>query len=162
MEFYLLIVTERFAVERFEVFYDGECPLCRREIEMLRRKDKRSQIVFTDFSSDEFDYDRVGLDYTTLMSQIHGRDKDGNMVTGVEVFRRLYTALGLGWLVAPSRWFPISLFLDAAYRVFAKSRLLLTGRRNHFAACSSGHCSSLTEQSKPTLNSVSTQEVTVQ
>ena len=29
----------------FEVFYDGECPLCVREIRMLRRLDRRGRIV---------------------------------------------------------------------------------------------------------------------
>ena len=70
----------------------------------------------------------------TLMARIHGRDAAGNLVEGVEVFRRLYMALGLGWLVKPTRLPIISHALDAAYVVFAKNRLRLTGR------CHDGQC----------------------
>jgi predicted DCC family thiol-disulfide oxidoreductase YuxK len=38
-----------------EVFYDGDCPLCVREIRMLRRKDRAAKIVFTDIAAPTFD-----------------------------------------------------------------------------------------------------------
>jgi predicted DCC family thiol-disulfide oxidoreductase YuxK len=64
----------------------------------------------------------------TLMAEIHGRLPDGRIITGVEVFRRLYTAVGFGWLVAPTRWPGVRQGLDLAYRFFARYRLRLTGR----------------------------------
>ena len=33
-----------------EVFYDGACPLCLREIFMLRRREHRGRIRFTDIA----------------------------------------------------------------------------------------------------------------
>ena len=33
-----------------EVFHDGGCPLCNREIEMLRRLDTKGRIKFTDIA----------------------------------------------------------------------------------------------------------------
>ena len=34
-----------------EVFYDGDCPLCMREIRMLTRKDRAARIQFTDIAA---------------------------------------------------------------------------------------------------------------
>jgi predicted DCC family thiol-disulfide oxidoreductase YuxK len=112
----------------FEVFFDGECPLCIREIGLLRRLDRRGRIRFTDISSPAFDPSPLGVDAATLMARIHGRLPSGRLVEGVEVFRQLYAAVGLGPLVALTRLPGVSHLLDAAYAWFAKNRLRLTGR----------------------------------
>jgi predicted DCC family thiol-disulfide oxidoreductase YuxK len=114
----------------FEVFYDGDCPLCMREITMLQRLDrKKNNLRFTDISLSDFNAEAIiGLDYDTLMAEIHGRLPDGTIVTGVEVFRKLYGAVGLGWLTAPTRWPGLRQLSDLAYQAFAKNRLKLTGR----------------------------------
>jgi predicted DCC family thiol-disulfide oxidoreductase YuxK len=70
-----------------------------------------------------------------LMASIHGRLPDGKIVKGVEVFRRLYAAVGFAPLVVLTRLPGISHLLDLAYRWFAKNRLRLTGRCND-RACS--------------------------
>lgn len=123
----------------FEVFFDGECPLCVREINMIRRFDRRGRLVFTDIASTSFDAAATtGRTYDELMSRIHGRLADGTLVEGVEVFRQLYAAVGLGPLVALTRLPGISSLLDAAYRLFAANRLRLTGRcvKGDDGACS--------------------------
>ena len=88
-----------------ELFFDGECPLCRREVAMMQRLDRRKRIVFTDIAAPGFDPAPLGRDHATLMASIHARLPDGSLVTGVEAFRRAYAALGLGFgpLVALSR-----------------------------------------------------------
>ena len=117
-----------------EVFYDGACPLCMREIRMLQGRDLRQRIRFVDIAADGFDAASVGLSWETLMDRIHGRLPDGTLVEGVEVFRRLYAAVGFGPLVALSRLPGVSQLLDLAYHAFAKNRLRLTGR------CVDGAC----------------------
>lgn len=114
---------------RVQVFFDGHCPLCMREIRLLRRLDRRQRIRFTDIAAPGFDARAWGTDQATLMGHIHGRLPDGQWITGVEVFRQLYAAVGLGWLVAITRLPGLSHLLDAAYEVFARNRLRLTGRR---------------------------------
>ena len=86
-----------------EVFFDGDCPLCVREIDMLRRLDRRERIRFTDIAESSFDSREVGVDWNTLMARIHGRLPDGTLIEGVEVFRRLYAAAGFPRLVAATR-----------------------------------------------------------
>ena len=117
-----------------EVFYDGDCPLCRREIEMIRRQDRRERIRFTDIAAADFQAEAYGTTRDALMAEIHGRDAAGEWLTGVEVFRRLYGEIGFGPLVAVSRWPLVAPALDLLYRWFAKRRLQLTGR------CASDRC----------------------
>lgn len=111
-----------------EVFFDGGCPLCVREIGMLKRWDRRHKIRFTDIDATDFQATEVGKSYDELMAQMHGRLPDGTWIRGVEVFRRLYTAVGFGPLVFLSRLPVISQTLDLGYVLFAKNRLRLTGR----------------------------------
>lgn len=112
-----------------EVFFDGECPLCVREISLLKRLDAgRGRIRFTDIQGPGFDAAALGTDYRTLMARIHARLPSGEWVTGVEVFRRLYAAVGFRRLVALTRWPVVSPLLDVAYNLFAKNRLRFTGR----------------------------------
>ena len=112
----------------FEVFFDGECPLCKREIDVLRRLDLRRRILFTDIAAPGFDAAALGKTYPELMEVIHGRFPDGRFTTGVETFRQLYAALGFGPLVALSRLPGVRHLLDLGYHLFAKNRLRLTGR----------------------------------
>ena len=106
----------------FEVFYDGECPLCKHEINMLRKWDRQRRLRFSDFTDPHFDWESISQDFDTLMSQIHGRFPDGTVATGVEVFRQLYTAVGFGWLVAPTRLPIVKQLLHVSYLCFAKLR----------------------------------------
>ena len=111
-----------------EVFYDGGCPLCNREILLLRRWDRQGKIQFSDIDSSSFKAEAVGKSYEELMAQMHGRLRDGTWLQGVEVFRRLYAAVGFVRLAALSRLPLISQLLGLGYMVFARNRLRLTGR----------------------------------
>ena len=121
-----------------KVLYDGECPLCSREIRFLERRDRgRGRIAFEDIAGPGFDPARYGLDAERVMARIHGVLRDGTVIEGVEVFRRAYAAVGLGWLVAPTRWPILRGLAERAYRVFARNRLRWTGRS---VACDDGRC----------------------
>ena len=111
-----------------EVFYDGDCPLCMREIRMLKRKDRAARIQFTNIAAPEFDAAAYGTTYRELMARIRGRLGDGTWIEGVEVFRQLYAAIGWRTLVRISRLPGISHLLRLGYILFAKNRLRLTGR----------------------------------
>jgi predicted DCC family thiol-disulfide oxidoreductase YuxK len=121
-----------------KLLYDGDCPLCSREVAMLRRRDKRARIQFEDIAAPDFDATRYGLDAQAVMARIHAVLPDGRVIEGMEVFRRAYGAVGLGWLLAASGWPGIGRLFDAAYRSFARNRLRWTGRAQ--APCEAGHC----------------------
>lgn len=111
-----------------QVFFDGDCPLCMREIRMLQRRDRNHRISFVDIAAEDFDPATTGLTMQTLMDRIHGRLPDGTIIEGVDVFRHLYTAIGFRRLVAITRLPVIRHILNFAYNKFAKYRLRLTGR----------------------------------
>ena len=122
----------------FEVFFDGDCPLCVREIRLLRWLDRKGRVRFTDIADPSFDPASVGKTFNDLMARIQGREigseGPGEWVEGVEVFRRLYSAVGFSPLVTLTRLPGIRHMLDAAYRWFARNRLRITGR------CSKDSC----------------------
>ena len=113
----------------FRVFFDGECPLCRREIDMVRRLDDgRGRVDLVDLAAPDFDASRFGLEQEAIEARIHGALPDGTIVEGVDVFIRLYEAVDRGWLVRPARIGWVRGLLDRVYAWFARNRLRLTGR----------------------------------
>jgi predicted DCC family thiol-disulfide oxidoreductase YuxK len=111
-----------------EMLYDGECPLCMRETRMLQRFDRQRRIRFTNIAAADFDASSYDRTHDELMAEMHGRLSDGTWVTGVEVFRRLYSAVGFGPVVWLTRLPIVKQLLNVGYKVFAKNRLKLTGR----------------------------------
>lgn len=115
---------------KVKMLYDGECPLCMREVNMLMERDKQyGAIKFVDISSDKFSAEEnQGLDYETAMGRIHAILSDGTVVTDVVAFRKLYEAVGLGWVYAITKYEPIATIADSVYGIWAKYRLPITGR----------------------------------
>lgn len=123
----------------FTILIDGDCPLCKREARLLERMDKgQGRLRLVDIAAPDFDPRRFGTTLDAVMGTIHGVKADGSLVTGVEVFRRAYDAVGWGWLLAWTGWPVLRPIVDAAYVVFAKYRLRLTGRKD--ACTTDGRC----------------------
>ena len=111
------------SVPEITLLYDGECPLCSREIEFLERRDGSvGSIGFDDISAPSFEPSRYGLEPDALIARMHGVLSDGSVVEGLEVFRRAYRAVGLGWLLAPTGWIGVRRIADWVYSVFARNR----------------------------------------
>lgn len=133
------------ASHALEILYDGGCPLCLREVTLLRERDRRRHgerpvLAFVDI--DAADYDPAahgGITYRQGMERIHAIDAKGAVLTDVEVFRRAYALVGLGWLYAPSRWPLLRPLVDGLYRLWAAWRLRLTGRPGLEQLCQ-GRC----------------------
>ncbi|XP_077214725.1 putative thiol-disulfide oxidoreductase DCC [Tasmannia lanceolata] len=115
---------------KIKMLYDGECPLCMREVNMLKERNKLyGAIKFVDISSNEYSVEEnEGLDYKTVMGRIHAILSDGTVVRDVEAFRRLYEEVGLGWVYAITKYEPVATIASAVYGVWAQYRLQITGR----------------------------------
>jgi predicted DCC family thiol-disulfide oxidoreductase YuxK len=119
-----------------EVFYDGACPLCRREIAWVQKLDRHQRITFTDIASPNFQTELVGRTHNELMARMYGRLPTGELITGVEVFRKMYGAVGFHKLVSISRWPIVKQLLAACYFAFARLRLKLPKSRCNDQSCS--------------------------
>ena len=130
------------------VLYDGGCPLCLREVKLLGRKDQerhgeRLKLAFVDIDRAEYNPDSyAGISYREAMGRIHAIDASGAVLRDVEVFRRAYGLVGLGWLYAPTQWPLLRPMIDLAYGIWASLRLRLTGRPSLESLCHarSGAC----------------------
>ncbi|MBD2538684.1 DUF393 domain-containing protein [Coleofasciculus sp. FACHB-SPT36] len=117
---------------QIELLYDGECPLCVREVNFLRRRDAgRGLVAFVDIAGDRYTPEaHGGVDFETAMGRIHAVLPDGTVVKNVEVFRRVYEILGMGWIYAVTKLPIIGSIADMLYEIWADWRLALTGRPN--------------------------------
>lgn len=103
------------------IYYDGSCPLCRREIAFYRRLRGAERLCWLDVSAGELLGD--GLSCAAAMRRFHVRDAQGRLFSGGAAFARLWRSLPrwrlAGWLLA---WPPMSWFLELAYRAFLPLR----------------------------------------
>lgn len=121
------------------VFFDGACPICDREIALMRRLDRHRLLIFCDFSRPDYDATSIGVSPDELGRIIHARWVDGGMITGVDVFRAMWEAVGLGFLARLTRLSLVEPLVVKAYAWFARNRLRLTGRSH---TCADGVCKS--------------------
>lgn len=106
------------------VWFDGSCPLCRREIAVMRRLDRRRAIEFVDVSDPEMG-ESCPLDRATLLARFHASE-DGIMLSGAAAFAAMWRAIP--WLrpfgrLARSRL--VLALLERAYVRFLRVRPLL-------------------------------------
>ena len=115
---------------KIKLLYDGECPLCVREVNFLTKKDAGRGIVeFVDIASLDYDpQDNAGIDFVTAMGRIHGILADGTVIENVEVFRQVYECLGMGWVYGITKVSVIGAIADWLYKIWADWRLKITGR----------------------------------
>lgn len=132
---------DRLFPEDLNIIYDSKCNVCKLEIDFLRRRDRRvnperPRLRFTDLEKggddddggpyDPHDPANGGVDYAGGMSSMKGVTADGDVLSGVPVFRRAYGVVGLGWAWTVTRWPVMSWIVDRLYDAFARVRTRLT------------------------------------
>lgn len=101
------------------VWFDGGCPLCRREIALMRRLDRARRIEFRDVSAADA---ACPLPRGDLLAQLHASE-DGRMLSGAAAFAAMWRAIPvlrpLGLL---ARWPPALGALQRLYEAFLAVR----------------------------------------
>ncbi|MEK9951463.1 MAG: DUF393 domain-containing protein [Curvibacter sp.] len=103
------------------VYYDGSCPLCRREIALYRRQRGAERLVWQDLRAGA--PTGPGLSCDTALRRFHVRDAQGRLHSGAAGFARLWRSLPAwrvpGWLASLP---PMCWLLELAYRGFLRLR----------------------------------------
>ncbi len=68
------------------VWFDGGCPLCTREIALMRRLDRAGRIEFVDVASEDAS---CPLDRAELLARFHARE-DGVLLSGAAAFAAMW------------------------------------------------------------------------
>lgn len=101
------------------VWYDAGCPLCRREIALMRRLDRHGRIHFVD-ASDAATI--CPVDRTQILSQFHVLE-NGQLLTGAAAFAAMWRVIPLLSPLGIMAKLPGALpVLDLAYRQFLRVR----------------------------------------
>jgi predicted DCC family thiol-disulfide oxidoreductase YuxK len=112
-----------------KLLYDGECPICQREICILQRKNNQNRIKFVDIAAKDFSpLEKNNIDYNTAMTEIHAIDDKGNFLIGIQAFATVYARCNLLVISTLLRIPFVKKILKPLYALFAKKRLWLTGR----------------------------------
>ena len=108
------------AMTELTVWHDGDCPLCRAEIALMRRLDARGAIRFVDAARSGAD--ACPLDRGTLLARFHAQE-NGELLSGAAAFAAMWRAIPLlrpvGLLARSPRVLRV---LEAAYLGFLRVR----------------------------------------
>ena len=88
------------------MWHDGACPLCAREIALMRRLDRRGCLTFVDVTTSA-----CPLDHAAMLARLHAQEEGGLLLSGAAAFAAMWRtipmlrALGLLaqnlWALAP-------------------------------------------------------------
>ena len=101
------------------VWHDGACPLCRREIALMRRLDRRGAIRFVDATDDDA---VCPVDRADLLARFHARE-DGVLLSGAAAFAAMWRAIPLLRPLGLAAQRPrVLALLERGYRGFLRVR----------------------------------------
>ena len=108
------------------IFYDGNCPLCVKEMNSLKRADTHNKIILEDINKDDFEQRFSYIKRKNAMAFLHGQRDNGEMIYGLDVTFAAWQTVGrhswLKLLQLPG----IRFIADLGYRLFAKYRRQIT------------------------------------
>lgn len=105
------------------VFYDGACPLCRREIGFYRDRRGADALDWVDVSAAQEAEVAPGLSREHALARFHVRDRAGRLMSGGAAFAAIWRSLpGFRLLGRLFSLRPLALILERAYRLFLRIR----------------------------------------
>ncbi|HEX2018710.1 MAG TPA: DUF393 domain-containing protein [Aurantimonas sp.] len=101
------------------VWYDGACPLCRREIAFMRRLDRDRAIAFVNVADGDA---ACPIDRGELLARFHASE-DGQLLSGAAAFAAMWRAIPRLRPLGLAARNPLVLrWLERSYLLFLKGR----------------------------------------
>ncbi len=94
-------------MSRVTTYYNGACPICRREIEHYKRVTAcdNHELTWCDISRQPADVAALGLDQEAVKRRLHVIDRDGRLRIGVPAFAALWSEIPrYRWLATVVGW----------------------------------------------------------
>jgi predicted DCC family thiol-disulfide oxidoreductase YuxK len=105
------------------VYFDGACPVCRREIAHYRRQRGSASIAWVDVANCDESALGPGLDRSAVLGRFHVRSADGTLTSGAAAFVALWRRLpAFSWLAVLASSRPMLALLETAYSIFLRVR----------------------------------------
>lgn len=93
------MTTEAKSQASAQVFYDGSCPLCSREIAFYRARSGAEQVNWVDVSLFPTEELAPGLTKSRALARLHVLNGQGELVSGGAAFTVIWSLLpGFAWL----------------------------------------------------------------
>lgn len=105
------------------MFYDGGCPICRREVAHYQRLDAAKRIRWVNIDGEPEALDAVGISHPEAMRRLHVLNREGELLKGAHAFATIWSELpyyrGVSQLVTHLRLLKP---LELLYGLFARWR----------------------------------------
>lgn len=113
-----------------KVWWDTSCPLCTREISLMKRLDTQKNIDFIPITKDTDQGElptgagtSCPIDRKTLLKRFHAQERGEEIVNGAEAFAAMWRQIhGLRWLGMMARNRAMLWVLERVYRGFLRVR----------------------------------------
>ena len=111
--------------QKLRVFFDGACPLCKREIRVYQDADTTGQIDWVDISRVE-PLRNLPLPVSTLLARFHVQTSEGELISGARGFIQMWRHLPKWrWLAIICSTPGLPSLLELSYRGFLMIRPMI-------------------------------------
>jgi len=101
--------------------YDGECPLCSREVHLLQSRSPDAKVQYVDIATKDYQPEKFqNLSYQQTMEQLYVLSAKGDVLKGVDAFFTLYSKTGWKGLAMALKALLFQQILQALYQLFAR------------------------------------------
>lgn len=116
------VLSQNNANSRSRVFYDGGCPMCRKEISVYQKADTANAIDWVDVSNPQLEA-KLPLSRQALLARFHVQRPNGDLISGargfIELWRQLPKWRWLGFICSTPG---MPWVLELSYQGFLKIR----------------------------------------